>query len=571
VEFLAAWPLLPEAGRWEELMQEVQRAADKLGWPEPPDALAERAAAWAGALLEPVPRAAVLRWVRAVTRVPGRTRDARGREPFAPLQIVEAASAAAQLWTHLILGGLQHGEWPADEADSPLLDAAQIAALNREVLRSGSQGEGHAIVVPGHGLLLSAGERHRLARAAFARLVALPTAGLALTARRADPADGRAARWSEYFWTTAAQVLGRLPEDTDWERLQIRSRAQHQAWAKIFAPKAKVEGEKIKAPATAYAARRQSGQPFDEFSFCLKQPPPGGLRMSCKAWQDALARPGAAWFKYLLRVEPRWDPATDDGTGRAIGTWAHAWVRPGAADAASAPLPQAPLWIKMAKARAVDERTAASAAFTVAGRVLPEAWLDAWASATRAAYGWIDALAERSGGPEGLAEINLAPGLKGVLPETEAVMQLVGRMDLVLLSRAGVFAPGGLGGTQAWLIDFKTGADKPLTVGRLEKGEGLQLALYALALEALGAGPVALTLLMREGAAEPQLSGEDLRDEKLSGLWKTVTAMALAGKWGEFHDLADPYDRPGDYPLAVLPVPGEIVREKWALTHPESS
>jgi hypothetical protein len=574
-EFIAEWPRLPEAASWRDLMAAIHPVAEKLGWPDPPAVLAERAEAWPEELAGTVPRAAALRWVRAVTRVPGRTRGSGGREPFALLQIVDAASAAAQPWTHLVLGGLQHGEWPADEDDSPLLGEARLAELNRQVLRQGAQGEGDWTVAPGHGLMVTAGDRHRLARAAFARLAALPTAGLVLGARRADPADGRAARFSEYFWALAAHTLGRLPEDKDWEELARKSRAGLESAQVAWPEKSGVifSGPAVEATARAHITRRDATKPFDEFSFCLKEKPATALRLSCKAWEEAVARPGASWFKHLLRVEPRWDPATEDGVRRVVGTWAHAWVRPGPGGrlredgAVSQPLPEQALWRKLVDDRATAQRAAVGAAFTTAGRPLPEAWLDAWAGAGRAVRDWIDALAGEGEWREGLGEFHLPRDLNGLLPLVNAAIPLAGRLDLVPLSRAGVFAPGGLAGTAAWLVDFKTGGDQTLSVARLAKGEGLQLALYAVALQALGAGPVRLTLLTREGGAEVQLTGEDLENPQLAGLWQLVADLAVAGQWGERHDLADAHDRAGDYPLATLPVPGEVVHKKWRLTH----
>jgi hypothetical protein len=569
--FLAEWPRLPETGTWDVLMAGIQAVAEKMEWPDPPGALVERASFWAGALDGPVPLAAVLRWVRAVTRVPGRTRD--GRESFAPLQIVDAESAAAQPWTHLVLGGLQHGEWPADEDDSPLLDEAHVKGLNKQILRQGSQGEGHWVMAPGHGWLLTSGERHQLARAAFARLAGLPTSGLTLTARRAEPAGGRAARLSEYFWTTAAHVLGRLPNERDWEELLRRSRTWKEAARKNWAGEAKPETPELAEAARAYAARRNWAGPFDEFSFCLKDAPAGALRLSCKAWEEAVARPGATWFKQVLRVEPRWDPATEDSTRRVIGTWAHAWVRaePGTERGESAPesqpRPERSFWEKMATGRADELRSQATTAFATAGRPLPEAWLDAWASAGRAARDWIEALADLDGWPEALAEVHLPKGLSAALPQSGALLRLTGRLDLVLLARRGVLGPGGLAGGEAWLVDFKSGSDEPLRLTKLAKGGGLQLTLYALALRALGAGAVRLTLLARDGAAEAQLKGEALEDPQLEGLWRLVAAMA-GGQWGEWHDLADEHDRSGDYPLATLPVAGDILGRKWELTHP---
>jgi hypothetical protein len=143
-------------------------------------------------------------------------------------------------------------------------------------------------------------------------------------------------------------------------------------------------------------------------------------------------------------------------------------------------------------------------------------------------------------------------------------------MDLDLLSQARSFAPGGLTVTAAWLVDFKTGGDEPLRLNPLAKGKGLQLALYALALRALGAEPVALTLLTRDGAAEAQLTGEDLEKPELEELWKRVAEMAVTGCWGDRLDLGGEQARPAARPLAILPIPGEILRKKWALTRPDS-
>ncbi len=53
------------------------------------------------------------------------------------------------------------------------------------------------------------------------------------------------------------------------------------------------------------------------FRFASPSPPSPPLRVSCKQWQGSpVARPGASWFKYVLRAEPRWQPAEDDLTRR---------------------------------------------------------------------------------------------------------------------------------------------------------------------------------------------------------------------------------------------------------------
>jgi hypothetical protein len=574
-DFLAQWPRLPASARWEDYLHKVLAVAEKLRWPETPETLTERAEGWREKLPTAIPRAVLVRWVRAVTRVPGRTRAALGREPWARLQMVDSAAAATQTWTHLVLAGLQHGEWPADRRDSPLLDDTQVEKLNRQALRQGPQGEGHWTTAPGHGLLLTPADYRRLDRANFVRLLALPTRGLALTAREADPADGRRARLSEYFWAVARAALGRLPGERDWSALALASREQQARCADIFGGLSGqlFRREILAAPGPeqstrAHHTRRDEKIPFDEFSFCLRTPPTAPLRLSCKAWDEAARQPGAAWFKHLLRTKPRWNPAEEDTVRLSIGQWAHAWARPGPENAVeSFLLPHGETWRKFTVDAAEKFRVQAQTAFAAAGRPLPQFWLEAHATAARLAGQWVARLAAVSGWPQALAEISLMPNLSVALPSVPEKIPLTGRMDLVLFPRPVIFAPHKLSNSPAWLFDFKTGGDDRLTLKRLAKGEGLQLALYAQALLALGAGPVKLTLLNAAAGAEAQLTDADLAAPELASRWRLLADFAVRGRWGEFCDLEDEHARPGDYPSATLPVPVEILERKWRLTH----
>lgn len=574
-DFLTEWPRLPETATWDDYLPKILAVSTKLHWPDEPEVLTERAAGWHAKLPAALPRAALLRWVRAVTRVPGRTRAVLGREPWARLQIVDAAGAPAQTWTHLILGGLQHGEWPADRSDSPLLDDACREKLNQQVLRQGPHGEGHWTTAPGRGLLLTASDFRRLDRANFARLLALPTRGLALTARETDPLDGRRARLSEYYWAATRAALGRLPAEADWRSLAQATRERHASLGDIFRGSSTNHFRKeiLSAPgpeqtARAYLARRDDNSAFDEYSFCLRNQPATPLTMSSKQWDEAARQPGAAWFKYLLKAKPRWHPAEDDDTRLSLGLWSHAWTRPGPENAVeSYPLPKGKTWQKFSTDAAEQLYQKARTAFAAAGRPVPQSWLEVQAAAARLAAQWIAVLAELSDWPHALAEISLPNNLTISLPERAEKIPLTGRMDLVLFPRPVLFAPGKLNATPAWLFDFKTGGDDQLTKKRLSKGEGLQLALYARALLALGASTVELTLLNASATAEAQLTDADLAAPELAQRWRLLVDFAVRGHWGEFSDLEDEHARPGDYPSATLPVPVEILERKWQLTH----
>jgi hypothetical protein len=269
--------------------------------------------------------------------------------------------------------------------------------------------------------------------------------------------------------------------------------------------------------------------------------------------------------------------ATDDFTRRSLGLWSHAWAQSGPRTsgknetAESLPLPGREFWQKLVQDRAQQIRAEVTTAFGHAGRPLPEAWLDTWADAARLAEQWVDTLAEQADWPQGLAEVTLPNDLRIQLPGTEFEIPIKGRMDLALFPRPVIWAKSRLAGTHAWLIDFKSGQAEAMTKKKLAKGQGLQLALYAQALLAMGAASVALTLLNRDTEAEPQLLESDLGAPELADLWQLLADFAVAGRWGEICDLTDDYRAAGDYPSATLPVPVEILRQKWLRTHLPSS
>jgi hypothetical protein len=139
-------------------------------------------------------------------------------------------------------------------------------------------------------------------------------------------------------------------------------------------------------------------------------------------------------------------------------------------------------------------------------------------------------------------------------------------MDLVL-SHDETFAPG----SRLWLFDFKTGSDRPLKPKDLVRkfakgGGGLQLALYALALRAIGAGDVIITLLTPEAEVEPQLGSADI--ESLADFWRGLARMQDTGIFGMRGELRSEFAHTAQMPIATLPVSADLLEEKWALTHP---
>ncbi|PTY01600.1 hypothetical protein DB346_12730 [Verrucomicrobia bacterium LW23] len=146
-----------------------------------------------------------------------------------------------------------------------------------------------------------------------------------------------------------------------------------------------------------------------------------------------------------------------------------------------------------------------------------------------------------------------------------------------LFTRATVRAhsrePDGLDyGDGRWLIlDYKTGrSTRNLTMASLAKGTGLQVALYALALRQLGAPQVDFAYAYPSStlgeAAPPPLSVRDLAE--IGPLLDSLARMQNSGVFGWHGQLRTEFGPRLPYPLATLPVPEDLLEERWLASHP---
>ena len=133
-----------------------------------------------------------------------------------------------------------------------------------------------------------------------------------------------------------------------------------------------------------------------------------------------------------------------------------------------------------------------------------------------------------------------------------------GRIDLILQSESD-------GSERFWVVDFKTGKDQPLSLDRLRKGDGIQLALYALALDST-AEEISVSLLRPGETLEVQLSSSQLKE--LDPLWSDMRKIAQSGRLGWAGAVWDHYRFVGDFPIATVPLPKEIWKPKWEREHP---
>jgi RecB family exonuclease len=142
-------------------------------------------------------------------------------------------------------------------------------------------------------------------------------------------------------------------------------------------------------------------------------------------------------------------------------------------------------------------------------------------------------------------------------------LSLRGRIDLILARQDN---PHG----ELWIVDYKTGAKKPLKAPAKKKlldGSAMQLAIYAFAARALGAKRTLISLLSPlVRPLEPQMDLADL--EKEADIFAELARMQQTGTFGMHGPLRGAFRFVEDYPLATLGIDPDILEQRWELTHP---
>lgn len=526
------------ADRW-------QAVASRLQWPPRPEALRLSWDCLCAALPEPLPDEAILRWLAEVSRVPGRQRSAVGREPLARLFLVTLEQAARLPWAAVLSGGWQAGAWPPVRRESALLGDGARGQLNGRIREMDTSGQ--EMLRPGYCLLKSSTRQRRQAERDWLMLMRHCREALTITTSLRDYAEpGRNAAPAPGWLRWEQGLRGKLSSPPQWE-----------TEAFIEEPSASTGSLPEPDLGALWQRRRDPTQPFDEFTFCLKSVPPGGLVLSAKAWEQVFRSPALAWLQQVLRLRYLVAAAEDDPRMRATGRWLHAWVRPGHSSDA-VPRPALAEWIQRVHGRAQACHALVHEAYARAGRRLPDWWLAEWGRAQNGAINIVEALTEHTPpGGQCITEMALPPetfvALEGLLD-----IPLTGRFDLLDMPAAG--APT--------LYDIKTGGDQALSLKALQKdASGLQVVLYGWALVALGlASPdLPLALLKPGEPAAPQLVLAETLD--LPDLWQQLARYQSEGcfGWTEFIYQAR---LPSPFPLATLPVPAHILKTRQELTFP---
>jgi hypothetical protein len=560
--FLHKRLVLPEEGTLDGFLVTTREALRRLEWNDFLESLPGNPPAGLENIV--ISRRAFLAWLRETGDSRERVRP-DGNHFYGKVHLLVYSQLAGQEWTHLVLTGLNEGAWPrlfeagAFGSRHELAELnAKVHILNRRGARQGRLGEGHDTVAPGHGHCLLPVERRDLALRDLCAALRSTREAICVAARTL--AQGRNLLPSDFFSHAWQVKTGHVLDDAMFRELAEKTAERCREHAALF-PKPETEPPDTTATKKAYDERRHPDQSFGPYEFSFAQPPAEPIQLACKEWETAFSHPADVWLSRIVGVAP-W-PEGNLSWKMSLGTWAHRWLSqaiPGATpdNLADGVRTAATHDLKVAEKRARD-----------VGIELYPWWRQMWNQALSVALALAHGLAPALRGRKAIAEVALPRSLMMALPgSVTSDFAARGKLDLVLLEPETTRASApelDLSGCTAWVIDFKTGAASKLTAKKLEKGAGLQVALYGLALRARGATSVSLTLLTPGAELAEQLGVSELLGMREP--FRTIDAMRRTGVFGQAPKEDDDHGFGTAYPMTTRAIEKDVIAAKWKRLH----
>src|SRR5438874_1491477 len=538
--------VLPENATLAEFLSYTRTIFSKLRWREHWNELERLSRNWSDLLPGNFSKSSYLRWLRELLGVPTLERDDLGSHPYARVHLLAYGNAQGQPWSHLIFAGLNDEAWPALNDELAFIRDEQIDELNRQnktlnrrASKRGRQGEGHWSVRDGKTLLLGRNEQRQIRRRQLFNLVESVSAGIGASASLYSEAlPSRIANPSEFFSWLYFNTHGRGVSQQTLHSLEQQTRNWLKDWSPVDAQK--VDSISVGRTGYAFDARRQL-RPAGEYEFALRSPLDQEKSLRVTQWEQALRWPAIVWMEIFLGVEP--DDDNGDAWAVATGQWVHRWLAHSIrgeerkfVDVSRADEIRSRIEKEARKFREAVEALCASR-----GKVLPDWWRSGWSNALYIA----DCLATKVSDLHDWSEMAVEWSLDdpSLIPLSEnETLRVRGRIDLILARRKS--EQSRIGYEELWVVDYKTGRQRGFNLKELRRkdtpqrkfrkqlieGRGIQLALYALAVHALGAEDVQLTLLSPAEQLEPQFHLADVLAQK--DFWSELHGMQETGVFG---------------------------------------
>ncbi len=576
-KLLRSIAFLPSKATLAQFLTETKAIFSKLKWENRWIEIERFAQRWSAASSMEFSRAIYLRWLKEILDSFTVARAPQAGHVYSPVHLLSYGEADGHEWSHLILAGLNQGEWPQSQRESGFLSDEEIVDLNTRATRRGKQGEGHSTLAKDKTFLLSAQDERQIALRQFGAALESAEHGLAITASLLqESAPERVWNPSELF-SQAYFIARNAPLSQETMSILREKTFEWLKDQKLF-ESASATDAGIDQTRIAYEARRMPDVPFGEYEFALREPIGREITLATTEWQRVVKTPALIWLKTFLGVENQesdlnqWNAAT--------GTWVHDWLARIAASEeknAFVDFPTGKEMCERIESAAHRFRKAIVDLCAVSGRTVPDWWSSGWSNALALADFLASKLAEMGGQPRMAAEWRLeSPQLLSVGDGNK--LRVRGQIDLILAQTQPNNSQ--LAGADVWIVDYKTGSQKPLTPPgktpdaraanlrkKLVRGDAIQLGLYGLAARELGAAEIRLSILsLRTELDRPQLDMTALAAD--SDFWTELYRMQETGIFGLRGPIRNEFGFNPDYPLATLPIDKEFLDEKWVLTHP---
>jgi len=288
--------------------------------------------------------------------------------------------------------------------------------------------------------------------------------------------------------------------------------------------------------------------------------------LSVSDLEQMVSAPAIIWIKRYLDIRPPDD--TTNPWAASTGKWVHQWLA-GVAERTDGKLfqkfPDPPLMDQRVTVCAAQRRNAVQELCRSLGKTMPDWWKSGWLNALylarhlggkiTATNDWTWMATELPIGRDGAVKIS-----------DDIEIQLRGQIDLLLAQNDSADFTG----QKIWIIDYKTSAAKELKRtdlhDNLVKGGTLQLGLYSLAIQALGAAEVWASIVsFAVKNVAPQLPVADLAPH--TDVFADLAEMQRTGIFGTKGEIRPNFGFGPTYPLATLQIDPDILEDKWALTH----
>jgi hypothetical protein len=575
-KLLRSIAFLPSKARLAEFLTETKPIFCKLKWDNRWTEIDRLVQRWSTASSVEFSRAIYLRWLKEILDSFTIARAPQTDHVYSRVHLLSYGEADGHDWSHLILAGLNQGEWPQSQRESGFLSDEEIADLNARATRRGKQGEGHSALAKDKTFLLSSQDERQIALRQFSAALESAEHGLAITASLLqESAPERVWNPSELF--SQAYFVARNAPLSQETMSMLREKTSGWLRDQELFESAPAADEEIDQTRIAYEVRRKAEVPFGEYEFALREPIDREITLRATEWDKVVKTPALIWLKKYLGVENQ-EPDLNQWNA-ATGTWVHDWL------AYIADSEEKNIFVAFPTGNEMCERIARAAhrfrktivdLCAACGRTAPDWWNSGWSNAFALADFLASKLAEVEGWPRMAAEWKLeSPQLLSLNNGNK--LRVRGRVDLIL---AQTQPSDSVGGADVWIVDYKTGNVKPLTPPgktpearaanlrkKLVRGDGIQLGLYGLAARELGAAEIHLSILsLRTELERPQLAMADLAAD--SDFWTELYRMQETGIFGLRGLIRNELGFSPDYPLATLPIDKEFLDEKWVLTHP---